>query len=198
MKHLSIGEAAATLGVATSTLRRWEQEGKLIPCFRTPGNHRRYAWPQLQALIHPELDKPKKTVCYARVSSHDQKADLQRQVERLQRWCHDQNILNPEILQDLGSGLNYKKKGLKTLIRMIALQQMDHLVILHKDRLLRFGSELLFELCRLNGIKVTIVEAVQSPSYEQQVTADVIELMTVFSARLYGSRSHKNRKKKAA
>ena len=83
MKYLSIGEAAASLGIAVSTLRRWEKEGKLIPHYRTVGNHRRYSWPQLQALINPEFDRPKKTVCYARVSSHDQKDDLQRQAVRL-------------------------------------------------------------------------------------------------------------------
>ena len=87
MKYLSIGEAAASLGVAVSTLRRWEKEGKLIPHYRTVGNHRRYSWPQLQALINPEFDRPKKTVCYARVSSHDQKDDLQRQAVRLLDWC---------------------------------------------------------------------------------------------------------------
>ena len=87
MKYLSIGEAAASLGVAVSTLRRWEKEGKLIPHYRTVGNHRRYSWPQLQALINPEFDRPKKTVCYARVSSYDQKSDLQRQAVRLLDWC---------------------------------------------------------------------------------------------------------------
>lgn len=195
MRYLSIGEAAATLGVAISTLRRWESEEKLIPNHRTFGGHRRYAWSSLQIIINPEYANTQSlTLCYARVSSHDQKADLVRQSERLVHWCEEQGIDNIEVISDLGSGLNYKKKGLKRLIRLIALRQFDHLVITHKDRLLRFGSELLFEQCRLNGIKVSIIEAEVSASYEQQLSADVIELMTVFSARLYGSRSHKNRK----
>ena len=74
----------------------------------------------------------------------------------------------------------------------------DDQVVMHKDRLLRFGSELLFDLCKLNGIRVTVVEESESATYEQQLAADVIELMTVFSARLYGRRSHQNRKKSIA
>ena len=119
------------------------------------------------------------TVCYARVSSHDQKADLERQAQRLRRWCAAEGLGDVEVISDLGSGLNYRKKGLRRLLRMIALGQLGRLVVIHKDRLLRFGSELLFELCR-------------------QLSADVIELMTVFSARLYGSRSHRNRQSSAA
>ena len=90
-----------------------------------------------------------------------------------------------------------KKSGLKKLLRMIALHQFDHLILTHKDRLLRFGSELLFDLCKLNGIQVSVVETAKDQTYEQQLSADVIELMTVFSARLYGKRSHQNRQKAA-
>ena len=200
MNYLSIGEAAAVIGVAVSTLRRWESECRFLPSYRTPGGHRRYAWLALQSLIKPNhkpVDEPGLTLCYARVSSHDQKEDLVRQAVRLKDWCEEKRLTNIEVISDLGSGLNYKKKGLKRLIKMITLREINHLVITHKDRLLRFGSELLFELCRLNGIKVSIIEAEQVTSYEQQLSADVIELMTVFSARLYGSRSHKNRRKAA-
>ncbi len=93
----------------------------------------------------------------------------------------------------LGSGLNYKKSGLKRLFRMIALHQISHLVITHKDRLLRFGSELIFELRKLNNIQVFMIHVVDSPNYEQQLAAEVIELITVFSARLYRARSHRNK-----
>ena len=81
---------------------------------------------------------------------------------------------------------------------MIAQGQWGRLVVTHKERLLRFGSELLFELCRLNGIDVVVIEAEAAPAYEQQLSADVIELMTVFSARLYGARRHRNRQTKVA
>jgi excisionase family DNA binding protein len=198
MNYLSIGEAASVIGVAVSTLRRWESESRLLPSYRTPGGHRRYAWTALQALIKPHdkpIDEPGLTLCYARVSSHDQKEDLVRQASRLKDWCEEKGMTNIEVISDLGSGLNYKKKGLNRLIRMITLREINHLVITHKDRLLRFGSEILFGLCKLNGISVSIIEEDKKISFEAQLSADVIELMTVFSAKLYGSRSHKNKKK---
>lgn len=182
------------LGVAVSTLRRWEKEYRLKPAFRTPGGHRRYGIEQIQELVAPATGG-RLNVCYARVSSHDQKEDLERQKNRLVKWCEEQGIEQVELIDDLGSGLNYKKKGIKKLIRMIATGQIERLVVLHRDRLLRFGAEILLDLCALNGTQVLIIDDKQDRSSEEQLACDVIELMTVFSARLYGARSHKNRSK---
>ena len=102
-------------------------------------------------------------------------------------WAH-------EIIQDLGSGMNYNKKGLKTLIRSLCNQEIGRLVITHKDRLLRFGSELIFAICEHVGCEVVVINASEDSSYEEDLTKDVLEIITVFSARLYGSRSHKNKK----
>lgn len=115
----------------------------------------------------------------------------------MRNWSASQLDHPCEVIRDLGSGLNMKKSGLKKLLRMIALRQFDHLILTHKDRLLRFGSELLFDLCQFKGIRVTIIEEEADKTYEQQLSADVIELMTVFSVRLYGKRSHQNRQKAA-
>jgi len=98
------------------------------------------------------------------------------------------------LISDLGSGLNYNKNGLKKLINLITSSQIHTLYLTHKDRLLRFGSELIFSLCHKFGTKVVIVDAVISSTFEQELAQDVIELMTVFSAKLYGKRSHQNRK----
>lgn len=133
-----------------------------------------------------------KTIAYARVSSHDQKQDLERQCARLQDECDRRGYDNTEVIADLGSGLNFAKRGLRRLIGLICRRQIKRLVIMHKDRLLRFGAELVFELCRHAGIEVVIVEPVSQDS-TSTLAADVIELMTVFSARMYGARSHKNR-----
>lgn len=142
MRHFSIGEAAACLGVAVSTLRRRETEGRLIPAFRTPGGHRRYAWVHIENSLSPGSadNKPVRIIGYARVSSHDQKADLARQRERLQAWGDGQSAASVEVIEDPGSGLNYKKKGLRRLLRMITTCSFSHLVLTHKDRLLRFGG----------------------------------------------------------
>lgn len=194
MEYLSIGEAANILGVAVSTLRRWESEEKLKPAFRTVGGHRRYLWQDIQQLCGQFAPEQRKTIAYARVSSHDQKEDLDRQAQRLAQYCHAQQFERVEILKDLGSGLNYHKKQFKQLLRMIALGQVAHLVLTHKDRLLRFGAEIIFQLCHIHQTKVTILDDDNHACLEKNLVADVIELMTVFSARLYGSRSHKNKK----
>jgi len=195
MVHVSVGVAASMLGVAVSTLRRWHSEGLLQPAFRTPGGHRRYSIQSLQAFLEPNSNSDARRVCcYARVSSHDQRDDLARQSRRLLEYCSARGISHPRIIEDLGSGLNYRKKGIRQLIRLIALGQLSELIVVHRDRLLRFGAEILFELCALNGTRVTVIESTQSVSREQQLSLDVIELMTVFSARLYGARSHRNRR----
>ncbi len=139
---ISVGEAALMLGVSVSTLRRWENEGRLFPVCRTKGNHRRYDTLELQKLIYGDEEQEKLTIAYGRVSGHDQKDDLKRQLERLKNYCQKQEC-EFEIISDLGSGMNYKKKGLKKLIHLIVNKKINRLVLTHKDRLLRFGSELM-------------------------------------------------------
>jgi len=128
-------------------------------------------------------------VGYARVSNHDQKKDLSTQAERLRALGCD------TVITDLGSGLNCRKAGLKKLIKIILSGEMSTMVITHKDRLLRFGHELIFYLCRCFGVVVTVTEESEQITFEEELTRDVFTLMTVFSARLYGRRSHQNRKK---
>ena len=188
MSKLSISEAAKLKGVSTSTLRRWETDGILIP-ERTANGHRRYDLNQLLG-IKKELSF---TIGYARVSSHDQKEDLARQVQVLELFSA-QNGWQIEIISDLGSGLNYSKKGLKRLITLITNNQVERLILTHKDRLLRFGRELIFSLCEIFGTEVVIINRTEDSTFEEDLANDVLEIITVFSARLYGSRSHKNRK----
>lgn len=130
---------------------------------------------------------------YARVSSHDQKKDLITQENRLISYAHTHSLDNVQLISDLGSGLNYKKPGLKQLMHLILTQQIETLILNHKDRLLRFGSDLVFQLCDFYHVKVVILEE-KILSFEETLTHDVIELMTVFCAKLYGKRSHRNKK----
>jgi putative resolvase len=188
MSKLSIGEAAKLKGVSISTLRRWEAEGKLVP-ERTASGHRRYDMSQLLG-VKPELSY---TIGYCRVSSHDQKKDLERQKEVVELFCA-QNGWQFKMIEDLGSGLNYSKRGLKRLIRLIVDGQVERLVLTHKDRLLRFGSELIFSLCEHFGTEVVVINRTEDSTFEEDLATDVLEIITVFSARLYGSRSHKNKK----
>ncbi len=184
--YWSIGKVARYLGVSVVTLRRWEKEGKLSSDSRTFGQHRRYDAYRIQRLF--KKHKQKVTVGYARVSSHDQKEDLERQANTLIK-----HYPKATIIKDLGSGLNFNKKGLKTLLAMIVNQEIDTLILTHKDRLLRFGSELIFKLCQHFGIRIVILNQQTEKSFEETLSQDVIELMTVFCTRLYGARSHKNK-----
>lgn len=192
-RFVSIGEAAGALGVSVTTLRRWEVNGKLIAAY-TAGGHRRYDLTKLRPdlyLVPDQLER--RTVADARVSSHDQKNDLERQKQVLELYCAQQGW-NFEVVADLGSGMNYHKKGLKQLLLQILDGRVGRLVIAHKDRLLRFGAELVFAICKAKHVEVVILNQGQDTTFEEELARDVLEIITVFSARLYGSRSRKNQK----
>ncbi|MGQ9905226.1 MAG: IS607 family transposase [Anaerolineae bacterium] len=192
-RFVSIGEAASVLGVSITTLRRWEDSGKLI-ADHTAGGHRRYDLAKLKPdLFRAESDTQRRTIAYARVSSHDQKADLERQKQVLEMYCARQGWTF-EVITDLGSGMNYQKKGLKKLLNGIIDGQIGRLVITHKDRLLRFGAELVFAICEARNVEVVILNQGEDTTFEEDLAKDVLEIITVFSARLYGSRSHRNQK----
>ena len=190
-KLITISEAAKRLGISPTTLRRWEESGKLIP-ERTQGNQRRYRLSQIEPATHLRK-QDRKTLAYARVSSHDQKDDLDRQKCVLELYCA-QKGWTFELISDLGSGMNYDKKGLKRLLNEIVAGHVGRLVITHKDRLLRFGAELVFSICEAKQVEVVIVNQGEDTTFEDDLATDVLEIITVFSARLYGSRSHKNKK----
>ncbi len=194
--YLSISQASSAVGVSVSTLRRWEREGKLKSAYRTLGGHRRYALSDLRESVGVLSDsKTKITLAYARVFSFDQKEDLVRQSDRLTEYCKKSNH-NFEVIADLGSGLNYKKRGLKKLLNLIISGRVGKLVMTHKDRLLRFGAEIIFHLCNFFGTKIEIIETAKTLSDEEVLTRDVLEIITVFSSRMYGKRAHKNKAQK--
>lgn len=190
---MTIGEASKVLGVSITTLRRWEKEGRLQPDEITPGGHRRYDLLKLRPELFRLQRSDRKTVVYARVSSHDQKEDLERQKQVLEMYCAAQGWTF-EVVADLGSGMNYHKKGLKRLLNAILQDEVGRLVITHKDRLLRFGAELVFAICEAKEVEVVILNQGEDTTFEEDLAKDVLEIITVFSARLYGSRSRKNQK----
>jgi predicted site-specific integrase-resolvase len=189
MALVKIGKAAEMLGVEVQTLRLWEKSGELVPDRRSAGGVRYYDLGKIMKL--GDEDMP--TIGYARVSSHDQKSDLARQQELLEAFCAAKGWRN-EVIADLGSGLNDRKKGLNRLLELILHKRIRRLVLTHKDRLLRFGSELIFALCEIQNIEIVIINKGEPPSFEEELAQDVIEIIAVFSARLYGSRSHKTKK----
>ena len=192
MEHVSIGEAAIILGLSVVTLRRWDRSGLLKPVFRTFGNHRRYNLSDITKMFNKNVNSDK-VIGYSRVSSFDQKKDLETQTNVLKNYIKNKYD-NFEIIEDLGSGLNYKKRGIKRLIKMICGREISKLVLTHKDRLLRFGSEIIIQLCEKLNIEVIILNSDTEESFEKTLCNDIISIITVFSAKLYGKRSHKNKK----
>ncbi len=192
---ISIGDAAKELGVSVDTIRRWADQGK-IRYERAPSGHRRFYLADIKRITPRDLKQldDRITINYARVSSHDQKNDLIRQIQVLETFSGS-NGWQFETIQDLGSGLNYNKKGLKKLLSRILKGDVGRLVLTHKDRLLRFGAELVFAICEEMETEVVIInKSAEELSFEQELVQDMIELVTVFSARLYGARSRKNKK----
>ena len=194
-QHLSTQEVCLFLGISLSTFYRYCKRGLLKPSFLTLGGHRRFSIQELKQAFSMD-NIADLIVCYSRVSTHDQKKDLVTQEQKLLSYAQQLPNSKPEniiSISDLGSGLNYKKKGLKQLLNLILLGKVQTLIINHKDRLLRFGSELIFTLCAFKRVTVKILEDSKERSFEEELSSDVIELMTVFCAKLYGKRSHKNK-----
>ena len=139
-KYYSINEFSKILGVSAQTLRNWDKNGKLHPHHTSGNGYRYYSHEQLNQVmnIKPNLDRI--TIGYCRVSSNKQKDDLERQIENMKLYLTAQG--KPfEIISDIGSGINYKKKGLKELIKRISQNKVEKVVVLYKDRLVRFGFE---------------------------------------------------------
>jgi putative resolvase len=187
---LSIGDAANRLGVSIQTLRLWDRAGSFVPELRTNGGQRRYSVAQVLAKAGEIPSAP--TIGYCRVSSAKQSEDLERQKQIVANACAKFGEF--EILSDIGSGLNYNKSGLRDLLDRIADGAVSRLVIADKDRLLRFGSELIFAMCAKQGIPVLVLNQNPAASFEEDLAKDVLEIVTVFSARLYGARSKRNKK----
>ncbi|MBD3884070.1 IS607 family transposase [Phormidium tenue FACHB-886] len=189
---VGIGQAATELGVSRDTLRRWEASGK-IQVERTPSGHRRYDLAQLRGLVPHKTATDRATIAYARVSHQNQKKELRHQSNTLQAYCAGRGW-EFEVIQDIGSGVNYQKSGFRKLIQRICDGDVGRLVMTNRDRLLRFGIDLVFALCENFGTEVVILNTSSLEDFEDDIAEDILEIITVFSARLYGTRNEKNQK----
>ena len=186
MTLCTIGHLAKQYGVSTSTIRRWEAAGLIAASERTLGGHRRFR------IEDDAGNHERKVVGYARVSSYDQKEDLQRQIVRLRSAGCD------EVVSDIGSGLNCKKPGLKLLLTKRLFGKIARLVVTHEDRLLRFGVDFIRHLCQFVKTELKVLMLPPEKTFEEELAKDVITLMTVFCARLYGRRSRKAKSRTAS
>ena len=185
---LTSGEAGERLGVDRQTIRAWHKQGKLIPEYITQGGQRRYSEEQINEYLQKKQGiKERKVIGYCRVSSAKQKADLERQVERMKLYLTAQG--KPfEIIEDVGSGINYNKKGIQELINLICRGEVEKVIILYKDRLMRFGFDLFKSICDRHNTMIEIVET-NAKTEQEELVEDLVQIITVFSCKLQGKRS---------
>ena len=187
MSYLPSREASRILKLHPNTLRRLADIGK-IDHIRTASGQRHY---NVQDYItkHKLNIQTKSKVCYCRVSSNKQKNDLERQIKFMQ-----EQYPTYEIISDIGSSLNYKRKGLQSLLERINKGEIAEVVVAYKDRLSRFSFELIEQFVKLNHGKIVVLNK-DCISQEQELAEDLISIITIFSARIHGSRKYKTRKK---
>ena len=170
-------ELSKLLNVSTECLRKWDTQGKLKSSV-TEGGHRRYIYNKLES-------DERKSIVYARVSSNKQKHDLQRQID----YLHEK-FPNHEIISDIGSGLNFKRKGFVKILECLLNGSIREVVVAHKDRICRFGYDLVEQLFKRFGSILTIVESDGIKDPINEFAEDVLSIITVFTARYYGSRKY--------
>ena len=192
MSLLPIGKFAKRAGVHPETLKRLEKANKLIPAYKSDAGTRYYDPSQLSYFKgKSSVDEPKLTIGYCRVSTRQQKDDLDTQVTNVKSYMLSKGY-QFDVITDIGSGINYSKKGLLRLLELINNREIERVVVLYKDRLIRFGFELLEYLCQLNSVELIVIDHSEK-SKEEELTKDLIQVITVFANRLYGSRSKRTK-----
>jgi predicted site-specific integrase-resolvase len=201
---LTSKEATKHYDVSADTLRRYEQRGD-VTTFRTPANHRRY-WNVLtkdetdndrelqESTKHRSENVPdskRKTILYARVSTRNQKLSLSRQIEELKRYADYNRIEEYEIVSDIGSGINFKRRGLKTILDTAETGTLKSLVVTHKDRLARFSYDLLEDVLARWKVDIDVVcKENEERSSEEELADDLLTIVHVFSARSNGKKRY--------
>jgi putative resolvase len=176
------------IGRSVNTLQKWDRKG-VLHAHRSPTNRRYYTHDQYLAYRGLLAQASGKVIVYARVSSVGQKPDLATQVAALRDYCARHGYQPDEWIEEIGSGLNYQRKHFNRLMEQIELGQVRRLIIAHMDRLVRFGFEWFAAFCRRHGTDLLIVNG-DTLSPEHELVHDLLSIVHVFSARLYGLRSY--------
>ena len=182
---------AELLGVSVKTLQRWDRDG-ILKANRSPTDRRYYTYDQYLQFkgIQTENDI-RDIVIYARVSTRNQKDDLQNQVEFLKQFCNAKGIIVNQCIEDFGSGLNYNRKKWNKLLDEVMENKIKIIVISNKDRFIRFGYDWFEKFCEKFNTKIIIVNN-ETLSSNEELVQDIISILHVFSCRLYGLRKYKN------
>ena len=193
MKYYSAKTVTQILGVTAQTLRNWDKEGKLKPSYTKSNGYRYYSEDDVLSYTKErDRKKERKLVGYVRVSSKKQEDDLFRQKENLEKYLISTKQ-EYEIISDIGSGINYNKPGLRKLIEMINKKEVDEIVVLYKDRLLRYGFELVEYFAALNNVKIRVLDKINKTE-DEELVEDLVQIITVFSCKIQGTRKSKTKK----
>lgn len=181
---------AALLGVSVKTLQRWDREG-ILKANRTPTDRRYYTYDQyLKFKNSPMESDERQVVVYARVSTRNQKNDLENQVLFLREFCNAKDIVVDKCIKDYGSGLNYNRKKWNELLDDIMERKIKTVIVTHKDRFIRFGFEWFEKFCAKFGVEILVVNN-EDLSLQEELVQDIVSILHVFSCRLYGLRKYK-------
>lgn len=190
--YLSIHKVCTILGVTPQTLRKWDSEGYFVPAQRRNNGYRYYTKQQVEEFAekyNTVKNKNRINVGYCRVSTNKQKDDLSRQIENIELCL--KSLKTPyRIIKDIGSGINYNKKGLIELLELICKNKVDTVYVLYKDRLVRFGFEILQKVAELHNTQIVVLDN-EDKTKEQELVEDLMQIITVFSCRLHGKRASK-------
>lgn len=187
-KKLRIHEFAERLGVSTYTIRRWEREGRFV-AKRLPSGQRYFVESDVRKVLGIQPDK-RSTVVYCRVSSAGQKKDLQSQKEAMEQFCLGAGIEVDEWITEIGGGMNFKRRKFLEIMDRMARGEIEHVVLAHKDRLMRFGFDLFEHIAHENDCRVTIANQ-ETLSPQREMVEDLLAIVHTFSCRLYGLRKYR-------
>ncbi|HDR3489566.1 IS607 family transposase [Bacillus wiedmannii] len=192
MKQYKPKEFSEMLNVAVKTLQRWDNQG-VLTAYRNPKGRRYYTEEQYKEYMGiQEENKVGKVVSYTRVSNPGQKDDLENQVEFLKTFANARGMIVDEVIKDIGSGLNYKRKQWNKLIDSCMERNISTIIIAHKDRFVRFGYDWFEKFLRKMGVKIIIVNN-EKLSPQEELVQDLISIIHVFSCRIYGLRKYKKK-----
>lgn len=191
-KQYRINEFAERIGRTPGTVRRWEREGKLV-AKRLPSGQRYFDESDVRAMLGGAPEH-RLTVVYCRVSSTGQKDDLESQIKAMEAYCLAGAIAVDEWIKEVGGGMNFKRKRFLDILDRIQRGEIGKLLIAHKDRLARFGFDLLEHLALEQGCEIVVVNQ-ESLSPEQEMVEDLLAIVHTFSCRLYGMRKYKKQLK---
>lgn len=189
MQLISIGKFAKKVGLTTASLRRMHQSGECIPYHVTKGGTRYYSLDQLKDFSTADK-KEKLVIGYCRVSNLSQKDDLEIQINNIKSYMYAKGY-EFEIISDIGSGIDYKKKGLQELLNKINDQDVSKIIILHKDKLIGFGFELIEYLCKVNDVEIEIIDNTEQS--KKEMSENLVQIVTIFANCLYGQQSKKTK-----